>query len=43
MSCPENDDPKWLTVVYLVGLIVLWFLVALLMLGCIFGCMIYYW
>lgn len=44
MSCRHDDDDwTWRSLLYLGGWVALWLLAAVLMLSCIFGCMIYYW
>lgn len=40
---PNDDEPRWLAALYLAGWTVLWFFVAVLMLGCIFGGILYTW
>lgn len=43
MSCGEPDDPGWLKWLQLAGGLVAWLVLAVLMLACLFGCMLYNW
>lgn len=43
MMEPDDDEPKWLKTLYLASWVTLWLFVALTMLGCLFGCMLYNW
>lgn len=40
---PNDDEPRWLTALYMAGWTVLWLFVAALMLASIFGCLLYNW
>jgi len=44
VSSPDDDGlPGWWKVLYLFGWVTLWFFAAVVMLMCIFGCLVYYW
>lgn len=40
---PNDDEPRWLTALYMFGWVALWLFVAILMLACIFGGILYTW
>lgn len=40
---PNDDEPRWLSALYLFGWLVLWLFVAVIMLACIFGGILYTW